>query len=260
MATRTSAATASDSGSRKIAPEFFSRQDGSSLPHIEDSSPYILAHNPKRYMVMSGRLVPSPSRVPLVDAADRVRVAPDGRIHFADKAAKLQDSGFCLIPYELGPGGESYIQEIDTRPNGGKNTARAVISVWERAYPGETKTVTDEDGYALWLDELVQKGHLPACPPHVAQRMLDTASGALRDAEEKRAAGKLSDLTRIDALKNEIAVLEKAAGKGAPATGARTAPALNLDAPASKSGKASKAPKNEAADDGANGGAAGGAS
>jgi hypothetical protein len=231
MAERTSEPTpATDGGPKRVTPAFFSRDDGTGLPTIDASKPYILAHHPNRWMVMDGRLVPSPSAFRLVDGCNRVRVAPDGRVHFADAQAKLQDAGFRLIPYEHGPGGESYLQEVDTRPDGRSAVVKATISVWETAHAGDSNTELDEKAYADWLEELVKTNRIAACQPHVARRMLASAQASLADAEEKKAAGKLTDHGRIDALKLEIQVLSKAAGKGDKVKGTKSAPDLGVKA------------------------------
>jgi hypothetical protein len=228
MAERTEAA-ATDTTTKKITPAFFSRDTGATLPYLDKRPPYILAHHPKRYMVMDGRLVPSPSQIALVDGVNRVRVAADGRIYFADTQAKLQDRGFKLIPFEKGPSGESYLQEIETRPDGREAVTKTTVSVWETAYPGSDRTEPNEAAYATWLEGLVADGFLPKCPPHIANNMLQTARTQLAEVEQQRAQGKLSDLTRLEALTLEVAVLEKAAGKAVPAKATRGAPKLETD-------------------------------
>jgi len=214
-------------GATKVVPKFFSRDIGGGLPHLDRSPPYILAHHPNRYMVMAGKLVPSPSRIPLVDGVNRVRIASDGRIRFADAQSRLQDAHFKLIPYEMGPDGESYIQEVDSRPDGREAIAKTTISVWETAYAGDSSTEVDTAGYAEWLESLVTRGHLPACPTHQVARMLTTARAALKDAEQKQGQNKLSDLTRIEALRAEVAVLEKAGGARVKVTAKRSAPSVS---------------------------------
>jgi hypothetical protein len=240
MAERTdpAAAGAATPANKKVTPAFFSRDTGATLPYLDRSAPYILAHHPKRYMVMDGRLVPSPSQIALVDGVNRVRVAADGRIYFSDTQAKLQDRGFKLIPFEKGPGGESYLQEIDTRPDGREVVTKATISVWQTAFAGSDRAESDEAGYATWLEELVAEGFLPKCPVHVANAMLQTARSQLQEAEQQRAQGKLSDATRIDALTVDVAVLEKAAGKPQAAKATRGAPRLEAEGKAPGRGNA----------------------
>lgn len=215
-------------GPRAVAPQFFTRDDGQSMPFLDAGSPFILAHHPARYMVLGGKLVPSPSKVVLADGVGRVRIARDGRVQFADAQASLIDRGMKLIPYEWGPDGESYLIEVDTRPGGRANTAKAYVTCWESVHPGENNTTPNETAYAEWLEQLVRDGRLPSCPPHIARRMLDQAQASLRDAEERREAGKLRDLGRLDELRAQVKVLEAAARPAAPVKG-KPKKAVDLD-------------------------------
>jgi hypothetical protein len=214
-------------GNKRASVEFFAKDDGTGLPFLEASPKFIFAHHPKRWVVMAGKLVPSLSKIPLVDGSNQVSVAPNGAIKFNLTRSKFHDAGFKIIGHELAPDGETYLQDVDTRPGGGSNAGVAFISVWEEAHAGSSETVCDEEAYVEWLEGLVTGGHIAPCQPHVAAQMLERSKTALRDAEYKLLSGKLSDLGRVDALKLEVEVLAAVAGKGAKASARKsTAPKM----------------------------------
>ena len=218
MASRT-AGTGAPQGPRAVAPKFFSRDDGSGMPSLEESDPFIYAHHAKRWVVMAGKLVPELSKIPLKDGSNRVAYAADGSVRFADTQAMLQDRRFRIIPPEMGTlatadGSKTYMQVVDTIPEGKKEVKSAHISAWETAHAGSSTTEVDEEGMAEWLQSLVDAGAIAPCPPHRARELLESTKSLLGKAELKLSVGKTSDGGRVAQLKAQIAVLEKVAAKG----------------------------------------------
>lgn len=199
----------------------YSRPDGQSLPALDPSPNYFLAHHRARWVVMAGRVIPSLSRFPLQPGVNGVEVGREGRVQTSKLRTSLTDRGFVLIPQEKGPGG-NYVDVVDTLPPNWSQTAKAHISAWETPYGGSSSTEVDEAAYAEWCEGLVKSGLIAPIEPFVARKMLDAATSALRDSEQRRAANKLSDHSRIDSLKGEIEVLKVAAQKrGAPVAKAK---------------------------------------
>lgn len=207
MAHRTEG-TGAPTGARAFVPKFFSRDDGSGLPNLEQSKPFIFAHHRKRWTIIDGRLVPDLSKIPLVAGANRVSYASDGSVRFADTQAKLQDRQFKILAPELGPDG-TYLQELDTLPSGASNPVVTYITAWETAHVGSSTTEIDEKGYADWLESLVTDGHIAPCTRHRVTELLSAAKGLLGSAEQRLAKGKGGTEGRVELLRAHVAVLER---------------------------------------------------
>jgi len=219
MAERSSPTPADKNGTRELIPEFFSTDNGVGLPMVDPSPPFVYFHHRRRFVVLLGKVVPELAKIPLVSGCNRVVKATDGRIRFADTQAKFQERHWKMIPPDLAPNGRTYLQEVDTLQRNG-NTAKAVISCWETAHAGEAHTAWDMEAYVAWLESLVTKGHIAAITPHRAGEMLSAAKSALSKAEHRLSAGKCASPERVEALRLEVAALEKAAkSRGAPVKG-----------------------------------------
>lgn len=219
-----------ESGNRMV-PEFATKQSGATAPFCDPSPAFVLVFNPRRWCVLGGKLIPSLHKMALEAGVNRVDVGRDGRILFADARARIEEKGRTLVPFEWGPEG-SYLQAVECRPRGGKNTATAHMTVWERAALGDTETYTDEAAYAEWVAGLVESGKLPACPAYLARRMLEKTLTKLREAQaraERGGVGSGAARLRVEALQAEVDVLREAAEtKGQPVKGEATTPELGV--------------------------------
>jgi hypothetical protein len=193
-------------------PEFATNATGQSHPHIEETPPYVLVFHPRRWMVLAGKLVPSLSRQPLADGVNQISIDRKGAVRLASYRARLETEGRSIIPYNWAPDGESYLDSVDTRPGGRADVKEAWISVWEEAPVGASQTVSDETGYAEWLEGLVKSGKLTPCPIDVIERMLEEArlrqGRAAIVAAKNQGAGRSAE--REAQLKAEVEVLEAA--------------------------------------------------
>ncbi len=169
----------------KVTPNFASRPSGIEHPFLDASPPFILVFSPNRWTVMHGRLIPALMTRPLEAGVQNVSVDRDGRIHFAVARAKLEEQGRQVIPYEWGPDGESYVQQVDTRPRGGRNLRKAHITVWETAMVGSAETHSNEEAYADWAASLVADGKLPPCPRYILEQLLEKHDGRLREEQAR---------------------------------------------------------------------------
>lgn len=201
----------------KRAPEFASQQTGATHPLVEVRAPYILTHHPGRWAVLAGRLVPQLGKLPLVAGVERIEVErATGRIRMAAARAKLEEEGRIVIPYEWAPDGVSYLQCVATKP--GRDVQETWLSVFESAHLGDGQTSTDIDAYAEWLESLVTSGKIPACQPHVIDRMLDSVRErlAVASAELAKSGGQGPIARRVELLTEQLKVLESHASKRGP--------------------------------------------
>jgi len=200
-----------------VTPEFSTRSTGITEPFLPANPPFLLVFDPMRWTVMQGLLIPGLITVPLERGVQNVDMGKDKKYRIAALRAKIEDQGRRIIPYAWAPNGTSYIQKVTTRPEGRRDTAVAHISVWEKYEPGSRDTYPDEKAYAEWAAGLVAPDKLPACPPHVARRMLEKVEERLREEQakaEKGGAGSGSASLRAKALAEEFDVLSKAASTG----------------------------------------------
>ncbi|MCB9763921.1 MAG: hypothetical protein H6739_29390 [Alphaproteobacteria bacterium] len=212
-------------------PEFTTKNNGATVPWCPASPMFVYVYNPKRWTVVAGKLIPGLHKMPLERGVNRVDMDKDGRIHFADARAKIEEQGRMQVPYEWGPGG-SYLQAVECRPGGGRNTAKAHLSVWEFAVAGDTQTYADEAAYASWAESLVADGKIDPCPPHIARELLDKHVKKLREARaraDKGGPGSGEAGLRVEALEAVVDVLRKSAEKKrAPVRGQGLNPDLGV--------------------------------
>lgn len=225
--------TAVPANERSRVPALSSTASGVTLPFIDASPRFVLGYHPERWMVLDGRLVPSLAKTPLVAGVNHVEIDRNGRIQFARRRAQMEEGGWTVIPFEWAPDGVSYLQVVDTRPDGTKTVAEAWLSVWESVDAGAKATTPDDAAYADWLRSLVDEKKLPECRINVALRMRDAVMEKLEKARGEAAKldghGKIG--IRVKALEEEYRVLEEFVSKTKPArVTPRKAPAPQLDA------------------------------
>ena len=211
MATTLGAAASSPN---RVTADFATTDKGTILPFLDVRPEFVLLYNQRRWMVMHGKLVPSLHVMPLEAGVNGILRDRKGRVRFAKARARLEEAGRILIPYEWGPDGESYMQVIETRPNGGSNVAKTYISIWETGAPGDNEVYTDDEAYAAWAASLVTSGKVPPCPPQLARRMLEKTQQKLAREEavaEKGGAGSGAAKLRAHVYRDNCKILTKAA-------------------------------------------------
>ena len=214
---------------QRVTPTFTTTDHGYDTPHLDRMPPFVLVYNPRRWTVLAGRLIPSLHVKPLEAGVNGVAIARDGTIRFATARARIEEQGRTLIPYEWGPGGESYMQTVRTRPRGGPNEMDTYLSVWETTGPADPDTYTDDDAYSEWAESLVKDGKVRPCPPALARRMQDRAARKLAREEalaEKGGAGSGMAKLRAKALARTVKVLGAAATTKRTGRGKAAAPSL----------------------------------
>jgi hypothetical protein len=174
---------------RAFSPPFANHSTGATHPFCEVMSPFVLAHNPIRWMVQGGRLIPALHKITLEQGVNHIQKDREGRISFARARTKLNEEGRTVIPYEWGPNGESYVQVVDTRPQGKQTVRETYLYFSETAALGDTRIIFDEDAYSEWAHGLVTSGKLAPCPPYIAQRIADKLAKSLEDNEARASKG-----------------------------------------------------------------------
>lgn len=193
-------------------PSVATSASGQSHTQIDVSPMFLLVFHPRRWMVLAGKLVPALSRQPLADGVNRIEIERSGRVRLAHYRARLEAEGRTIVPFEWAPDGESYLDRVDTRPGGRPTVVETWISVWEEAPVGASQTVSDEAGYAKWLEGLVKSGKLPGCPIDVIEHMLEAAEARAARAAvvAARNQGASGSAVRAEQLKQEVEVLKTA--------------------------------------------------
>ena len=192
-----------------VVPQFSTVDHGHGSPRIPATPPFVLIFTPSRWMVMEGKLVPQLSKQPLERGVNRVDQDRQGRWRMASLNAQLEEEGRTRIPLSWAPDGQSYIQAVQTRPDGASEDVVAHVTVWESAYPGDRSTHPDTAAYAEWLESLVTSGKLPACPAQVVRRMAEQAeTRAMEAAAAARRSGSGLAQIRADRLAAELEVLQ----------------------------------------------------
>lgn len=160
---------------RSVTPEFATVDHGHGYPRIDLTPPFVYVFSPARWDVIDGKLVPLLSKQSLARGANRIDQDKAGRWRLADWHAKLEREGRMRIPFAWAPDGESYLVEVDSKPDGLAEAGVAVISCFESVYPGDDQSYGDVGAYAAWLASLVDEGKLPRCPTQIVRRKLDAA-------------------------------------------------------------------------------------
>jgi hypothetical protein len=110
------------------------------------------------------------------------------RVRSSALRANLEESGWTLIPHNAAPNGVSYVQAIETSVGGRITTTH--ITIFETAYPQDSRTVPDQTAYCDWVASLIGSFIDPVSPPVIrrliakAEKSGDTVALALlRKAE-----------------------------------------------------------------------------
>ena len=201
---------------RSYQPAFAQHQTGATHPFCEVMAPFVLVHNPIRWTVIAGRLIPGLHKVTLEPGVNHIARDRSGRVMFSAARTKINEEGRTVIPYEWGPDGESYVQVVETRPNGQRNVRETYLYAWETAALGDTSLIVDDDAYSKWAASLVAPGKLSACPPYIARRLADKLSAKLEENEARAAkGGEGSGAAKLRArkLRTDLEVVQKAIAK-----------------------------------------------
>lgn len=176
------------------------------LPRLEPRPPALLMAHPKRWTVLSGRVVPLCGSLHLRPGVCGIRQREDGSYSARDTIAHYQEEGWVIIPEDVDGPGTSYLREV--APN-------VWLTTWEQENPGSEYVTVDADGYAAWLEGLIETGKIPAPAVYVLEvyaAKLRHQVGELRDAVRAQP----SRQPELDRAEADLAVVLGKLGPTAP--------------------------------------------
>ena len=195
------------------------------LPRLEARPPALLMAHPKRWTVLAGRVVPLCGSLHLRPGVCGIRQREDGSYSARDTIAHYQEEGWVIIPEDVDGPGTSYLREV--APN-------VWLTTWEQENPGSEHVTCDTEGYAGWLEGLIDAGKIPAPALYVLEvyaQKLRHQVGELRDGVRAQPS-RQPELDRAEAdLAVVLAKLPAAAPARRAASPRRSALVADGDAP-----------------------------
>lgn len=172
-------------------------------PQLESSPGFLYTHDPERWTVISGEVVPSLSKLKLQPGCNGVVDTKDGEINATAAIDDAVNNGKTVIPWDVDGPGTSYLVTPKGRPD-------VHLSRFERVYAGSNQIDSDEKAYVGWLKSLVARDIVAPCPDHVLARMegdlvkqigdleLRPGQGAFRAVLQRNLAGVLCELAKLN--------------------------------------------------------------
>lgn len=193
---------------RSVVPDEVQTTRGG-YPTGEPAPSFRYVHSPSRWRVLSGRVVPALSKIPMSAGSQHVQTAESGKLITNRQRTTLEDRGFTLIPYSAAPDGISYLRAFETRP---PESAVSVshCSCFEEPVIGAETIEIDEEALAEWLSDLVASGLIAKPAPSVLRKKALSVRKRLARAEGEVAHGQGAKALYVQELKAELAAWEKA--------------------------------------------------
>lgn len=175
-------------------------------------APFQLVHNPERWTVMAGKVIPQFGRLPLiggVNGVDAVKRA-DGTTRVMAGAAKadLAEKGRIVIPVNAIPAHhqrgdvKSYLWQPQGRPD-------LTLLIYTRVYPGSDQMDVDVPAYLEFCQHLVDTGLIDPPPTFVLRRMADKQRDRVAKLGDKVAVAP-SLKPQLEAATAELKAIEEA--------------------------------------------------
>lgn len=186
-------------------------------------------HLPSRWRVLAGKVVPALSKIPLTAGSQHVQKAENGALSTNRQRTTLLDRGFTLIPFDVAPNGESYVDKFQTRPPE-SSVQTSYCSCFETTVIGSDSLEVDEEALADWLEGLVAKGIIAKPAPSVLRKKAMSVRKRLAKAEGEVAHGQGAKALYVEELKQELAAWEGALQAQPRVRGASVVPDLDDEA------------------------------
>lgn len=193
---------------RSVVPDEVQTTRGG-YPLGEPAPAFRYAHLPTRWRVLSGRVVPALSKIPMSAGSQHVQTAANGKLNTNRQRTTLEDRGFTLIPYNAAPDGVSYLRAFETRPPE-EVVSTSYCSCFEEPVIGSGTLEIDEEGLADWLSSLVASGMVAKPAPSVLRQKAMSVRKRLAKAEGEVAHGQGAKALYVQELKAELAAWEQA--------------------------------------------------
>lgn len=193
---------------RSVVPDEVQTTRGG-YPIGEPAPAFRYAHLPTRWRVLSGRVVPALSKIPMSAGSQHVQKAANGKLNTNRQRTTLQDRGFTLLPYDCAPDGVSYLRAFETRPPE-EAVSVSHCSCFEEPVIGSDTLEIDEIGLADWLSGLVASGMIARPAPSILRKKAMSVRKRLAKAEGEVAHGQGAKALYVQELKAELAAWEQA--------------------------------------------------
>jgi hypothetical protein len=178
-------------------------KSGPQVPILSPSPPFVLMHNPQRWDVLCGKLVPILDKVPVMpgmSGAKHVGKGPTLRTDATRMLERRTSRGWSVIPQTLDGG---YVRKV--------RGTECYLTRWERTYPGSSHIDADVDGYVAWCVSLVDRGVVPEPTVGVLERLEALKRERLGQAADAARTNPSQERLR-DQLAADLAVVREALG------------------------------------------------
>lgn len=212
---------------------------------VDACPPFLVVHNPARFTVIAGRVLPQFERIPLVaglNGCDEIRDRVTGaqvRVTSGIARSDAQDRGKIVIPHDAIP--DSHVQPGQPKSYLWRPTGRPDVNllIYTKCYPGSPSLEVDEVRYVEWVDYLVGQGIIQPAPAYVLRRMISERSKE-RDVLADKAVTQPSLKPEVDKRSKDIECIQaelarrEAPGAVAPSSGGGFVPDVDAEPPAKR--------------------------
>lgn len=174
-------------GSAFVPVDGQTSREGTPATRVAATSAYLLTHDPRRWSLMAGRVVPNFKKLKLiagVNGVDEIRRNDGSRVLRAATARALaEERGETVIPLDAIPDRHRHRPDLHQGPPGTapsylwrpRGRPDVTLLIYERCYPGAETTDCDVKHYLEFIDHLLSTGIVKPCPAHTLRRMRESA-------------------------------------------------------------------------------------
>lgn len=166
-------------------------------PKIEDSPAFLYKHRPEDWMVMDGKVIPRLTKLKAQTGVNGVDSDRAGRPILSPVIAEYRERGVTVIDWDVQGPGTTYLR----KPRG----TNAVISQWERVYPGSSQIDCDTKGFVAFGRMLMDRGIVADPPVFVLERMEAQLSRDLEALGDNRGSEAKRIASDLQAVRTELA-------------------------------------------------------
>ena len=191
-------------------------------------APFQLVHNPERWTVMGGQVIPQFSRMPLiggVNGCDTLR-RQDGTTRVISAGAKQawEQKGCTVIPVNAIPDHhqrgaiKSYLWQPQGRPD-------LTLLIYTRVFPGSDVIDVDVKAYLEFCAHLIDSGLIDPPPTFVLRRMVDRQQERVDKLGDKVAVSPslkpqlIAAVAELDAIKAALVTRDAEVAEQMPSGG-----------------------------------------
>lgn len=188
-------------------PETATVDHGHEYPRVDVNPPFVYVYNPQRWTLLAGRVVPQLHTHPIMEGVNGV-TRRGKRWHLAALKSHIEELGRTMIPWDMGPDGESYMSVVETRAPSGA-IVDTYIPVFTETYAGSSQVGPDIEAYVDWIQSLMDSGDLPRPAPYIIEGLLaDRRSTLLDNMTAQTRAPTAGRAELIASLESEVQQLE----------------------------------------------------